>query len=92
SGIAGILQLVRAPLGVIALGIAGVLSTAAIVTRAGVTPLAFLPPVLGTVAGAVILVLLIRRLRRWREAALAPAAAKKPAVDPSTPPITKPSP
>lgn len=92
SAIAGILQLVRAPLGVIALGIAGVLSTAAIVTRAGVTPLAFLPPVLGTVAGAVILVLLIRRLRRWREAALAPAAAKKPAVDPSTPPITKPSP
>ncbi|MGN7967048.1 molybdopterin-dependent oxidoreductase [Microbacterium sp. 22179] len=92
SAIAGILQLVRAPLGVIALGIAGVLSTAAIVTRAGVTPLAFLPPVLGTVAGAVILVLLTRRLRRWREAALAPAAAKKPAVDPSTPPITKPSP
>lgn len=92
SAVGGILQLVRAPLGVIVIGIAGVLSTAAIVTRAGVTPLAFLPPVLGTVAGAIILVLLIRRLRRWREAALAPAAAKKPAVDPSTPPITKPSP
>ncbi|MFF7291173.1 molybdopterin-dependent oxidoreductase [Microbacterium sp. NPDC008134] len=92
SAIGGILQLVRAPLGVIVIVIAGALSTAAIVTRAGVTPLAFLPPVLGTVGGAIILVLLIRRLRRWREAALAPAAAKKPAADPSTPPITKPSP
>ena len=66
SAIAGILQLVRPPLGVIALVIAGVLSTAAIVTRAAVTPLAFLPPVLGTVAGSFILVLLIRRLRGWR--------------------------
>lgn len=93
SAIAGILQLVRAPLGVIALGIAGVLSTAAIVTRAGVTPLAFLPPVLGTIGGAVILALLVRRLRRWRESALsAPAPKAKPVTEPSTPPITKPSP
>ena len=66
SAIAGVLQLVRPPLGVIALIIAGVLSTAAIVTRAGVTPLAFLPPVLGTFAGAFVLVLLVRRLRAWR--------------------------
>lgn len=66
SAIAGILQLVRPPLGVIALVIAGVLSTAAIVTRAGVTPLAFLPPVLGTIVGSFILVLLLRRLRAWR--------------------------
>ncbi|KQV00110.1 oxidoreductase [Microbacterium sp. Root322] len=66
SAIAGILQLVRPPLGVIALVIAGVLSTAAIVTRAAVTPLAFLPPVLGTVAGSFVLVLLCRRLRGWR--------------------------
>lgn len=40
SAIAGILQLLRPPLGVIALVVAGALSTAAIVTRAGVTPLA----------------------------------------------------
>ncbi|MBP5803839.1 molybdopterin-dependent oxidoreductase [Microbacterium maritypicum] len=66
SAIAGILQLVRPPLGVIALVIAGVLSTAAIVTRAAVTPLAFLPPVLGTVVGSFVLVLLCRRLRGWR--------------------------
>jgi DMSO/TMAO reductase YedYZ molybdopterin-dependent catalytic subunit len=70
SAIAGILQLVRPPLGVIALVIAGVLSTAAIVTRAAVSPLAFLPPVLGTVAGSFILVLLIRRLRAWRASAV----------------------
>ncbi|PVE93956.1 molybdopterin-dependent oxidoreductase [Microbacterium sp. TPD7012] len=74
SAIAGILQLVKAPLGVIALVIAGVLSTAAIVTRAGVTPLAFLPPVIGTVVGSLILVLLVRRLRAWRAAAVQPHA------------------
>lgn len=74
SAIAGILQFVRAPLGVIALALAGVLSTAAIVTRAGVTPLGFLPPVAGAVAGSAVLVLLLRRLRTWRnEAAPDPA-------------------
>lgn len=71
SATAGILQLVRPPLGVIALVIAGVLSTAAIVTRAAVTPLAFLPPVLGTVAGSFVLVLLCRRLRGWRASVVA---------------------
>lgn len=68
SAIAGILQLVRPPLGIVALLIAGVLSTAAIVTRAGASPLAFLPPVLGTIAGSFLLLLLIRRLRAWRVA------------------------
>ena len=62
SAIAGILQLLRPPLGVIALVVAGALSTAAIVTRAGVTPLAFLPPVLGTIAGSILIVLLILSL------------------------------
>ncbi|WP_341977981.1 molybdopterin-dependent oxidoreductase [Microbacterium sp. LTA6] len=70
SAIAGVLQWVRPPLGVVALIIAGVLSTAAIVTRAGVTPLAFVPPLLGTIAGALILILLIGRLRTWRDTAL----------------------
>ncbi|HWS51024.1 MAG TPA: molybdopterin-dependent oxidoreductase [Microbacterium sp.] len=74
SAIAGILQLVRPPLGVIALVIAGALSTAAIVTRAGVTALAFLPPLLGTVAGSVVLVLLGRRLAGWRMSAASAVA------------------
>lgn len=69
SAIAGILQFVRAPLGVIALLIAGALSTAAVVTRADVTPLGFVPPVLGALAGSLIIVLLCRRLRGWRASA-----------------------
>lgn len=87
SAIAGILQLVRPPLGVIALVIAGVLSTAAIVTRAGVTPLAFLPPVLGTVVGSFLLILLVRRLQAWRASFIArDEDVVDPAVDaPSAP-------
>ena len=83
SALAGLLQYVRPPLGVAALAIAGVLSIAAIVTRAGATPLAFLPPLVGTVAGAIVLVLLCTRLHAWSDAAAggaretdaAPAAA-----------------
>ena len=68
SAIAGILQFVRPPLGVLALVIAGALSTAAIITRAGVTALAFVPPVIGTIVASVVLVMLIRRLHAWRAA------------------------
>ena len=91
SAIAGILQFVRPPLGVIALVVAGVLSTAAIVTRAAVSPLAFLPPVLGTVAGSIILVLLSRRLRGWRDARTAVGKpAEPPGRKPAAPPGRKP--
>ncbi|MFJ4223828.1 molybdopterin-dependent oxidoreductase [Microbacterium sp. NPDC089695] len=72
SMVGGILEYVRPPLGVIVIGIAGALSTAAVVTRAGASPLGFLPPLLGAAAGAVILVMLSRRLRAWKAAA-APA-------------------
>ena len=73
---AGILQLVQPPFGMIALGIAGAASVAATTTRAGVTPLAFLPSVIGAVAGIVALVFLSRRLRAWQRAASSvPAAA-----------------
>ncbi|MFC7430588.1 MULTISPECIES: molybdopterin-dependent oxidoreductase [unclassified Agrococcus] len=68
SALAGILQLVRPPLGVAILLLAGALATAATVTRTGVSALAFLPPVLGTVAAVVLLVLLRRRLVGWRDA------------------------
>ncbi|CAN7189057.1 molybdopterin-dependent oxidoreductase [Microbacterium maritypicum] len=77
SAIAGILQFVRPPLGVIALVIAGALSTAAIVTRAAVAPLAFLPPVLGTVVGSLVLVLLCRRLRGWRDSVVGVESERK---------------
>lgn len=75
SAIAGVLQFLKPPLGVIALGLAGALSLAAIVTRAGATPLAFLPPVVGAVVGSVLLVLLCRRLRRWERAVRTPETA-----------------
>lgn len=72
STVAGALQFLRPPLGVIALGIAGALSVAAIVTRTGVAPLAFLPPVIGAAAGSLVLVLLCRRLRAWQRSTVAP--------------------
>lgn len=67
SAIAGILEYVRPPVGVIALFVAGILSGAAIVTRADATPLAFLPPTLGTLGSAAVLFLLGRWLRGWRD-------------------------
>ncbi|NYF18334.1 DMSO/TMAO reductase YedYZ molybdopterin-dependent catalytic subunit [Microbacterium sp. AK009] len=63
---AGVLQYVRPPLGVAALALAGILSGAATLTRAGATPLSVLPPLVGTVAGVLALILLVNRLRRWR--------------------------
>ncbi|GAA1825129.1 molybdopterin-dependent oxidoreductase [Agromyces salentinus] len=68
SCISGILQFVRPPLGAVALGLAGALSLAAIVTRTGATAFAWLPPLVGTAAGIVVLHLLIRRLRAWHAA------------------------
>ncbi|QIG40958.1 molybdopterin-dependent oxidoreductase [Microbacterium sp. 4R-513] len=65
SAIAGALQFLRPPLGVVALALAGALSIAATVTRAGATPLAFLPPVVGATVGSILLVVLCRRLRAW---------------------------
>ncbi|HET8780588.1 MAG TPA: molybdopterin-dependent oxidoreductase [Agromyces sp.] len=81
----GVLQLLRPPLGVVTLGIAGALSVAAIVTRAGATPLAFVSPVVGTVVGGVVLVVLLRRLRAWRDGALASVGGPSVPVDHTTP-------
>ncbi len=80
ASISGILEFVRPPLGVVALGVAGALSVAAIVTRAGATPFAWVPPVVGTVVGGVVLTLLARRLRAWR-ADLARPDAERAGVD-----------
>jgi DMSO/TMAO reductase YedYZ molybdopterin-dependent catalytic subunit len=63
SAIAGVLELRRPPWGTVLLGIAGVLSLAATVTRAGATALAWLPPVVGAVVGILVLRLLVGRLR-----------------------------
>ncbi|WP_426324056.1 molybdopterin-dependent oxidoreductase [Microbacterium sp. E-13] len=82
SSIAGVLQFLRPPLGVVALGVAGALSVAAIVTRAGVTPLAFLPPVIGAFAGSIVLIILCRRLRDWQRSTSRPQAAMGASGDP----------
>ena len=76
SAIAGVLQFLRPPLGVVALIVAGGLSVAAIVTRAAATPLASLPPIVGTVAGCLILWFLAARLRRWAAPGQALAAGE----------------
>lgn len=79
SAIAGIAQYIKPPLGVVALVIAGAISIAAIVTRAGATPLASLPPIAGTIAGSVLLTYLVSRLRRWSTAPT--TAAEEAGVD-----------
>ncbi|KQZ83184.1 oxidoreductase [Microbacterium sp. Root166] len=73
AAITGIAQFIRPPLGVVLLVVAGGLSVAAIVTRAGATPLASLPPIAGTLGGCVLLTYLVARLRRW--ASVSPDAA-----------------
>jgi DMSO/TMAO reductase YedYZ molybdopterin-dependent catalytic subunit len=92
AAIGGILQYVRPPIGLIVIALAGIAVTVTTVTRAGATPLAALPGVVGTIAGALALVVLSRRLRAWHRAATtaAPAAAAVgpgPAA-PSAPAVT----
>jgi DMSO/TMAO reductase YedYZ molybdopterin-dependent catalytic subunit len=70
SAVAGLLQYLRRPLGVVALVIAGGVSVAAIVTRAGASPFAAIPPIAGTIAGCLILWFLATRLRRWSTASI----------------------
>lgn len=85
AAIAGILQFFVRPFGVIVIALAGVISTAAIITRTGASPLAFVPPVIGTLVGVLVLVFLITRLRRWAGAADA-ADAGAPAATPADTP------
>lgn len=80
AAVTGVLQFVRPPLGAIALGLAGALSLAAIVTRTGATAFAWLPPVVGTAAGIVVLHLLVFRLRAWRDDLAAEAARHESAT------------
>lgn len=75
AAIAGVLQYLKPPLGVIALLVAGGLSLAAILTRAAATGFSWLPPLAGTIAGCIVLTMLITRLRRWATDAATAAAA-----------------
>jgi DMSO/TMAO reductase YedYZ molybdopterin-dependent catalytic subunit len=76
AAIAGVLQLIRPPLGIVILGIAALLSGLAIITRTGATSLASVPTIVGAIAGSAVLAFSVTALRRWRDASLAaPAAA-----------------
>ncbi|AZZ50226.1 oxidoreductase [Rathayibacter rathayi] len=68
AAIAGVLQLIRPPLGQVLLIIAGGLSIAAIVTRAGAAPLSAVPTLVGLVVAILVMHLLFTRLRGWRAA------------------------
>jgi len=71
AAVAGILEYRFRGIGAILLAIGGALATAAIVTRAGSGALAWLPPVVGALVGVAVLLMLIARLRRWVNAAVA---------------------
>ncbi|AND17849.1 molybdopterin-dependent oxidoreductase [Rathayibacter tritici] len=73
AAIAGVLQLIRPPLGQVLLVIAGGLSIAAIVTRAGAAPLAAVPTLVGLVVAVLVMHLLFTRLRGWRAARVSEA-------------------
>ncbi|MDQ1131047.1 molybdopterin-dependent oxidoreductase [Microbacterium sp. SORGH_AS_0888] len=68
AAVAGLLQAWRTPWGAVLLATGGTAGTAAVATRAGASLLALVPPVVGTVAGVAVLVLLVARLRRWTDA------------------------
>jgi DMSO/TMAO reductase YedYZ molybdopterin-dependent catalytic subunit len=91
SVMTGIAQFIKPPLGVIALAAAGALSAAAIVTRAGATPLASLAPVAGTIAGCILLTFLVSRLRRRATATAVtdpvPPSIREVAVEPERPTV-----
>lgn len=75
AAIAGVLELWRRFAGAALFVVAGVLATAAILTRAGASILSAVPPVVGTAAGVVLIVAIVDRLRRWRDAAAPVVAA-----------------
>ena len=88
AAIAGVLQLIRPPLGLVLLGIAAVLSGLAIVTRTGATSLASVPTIIGAIAGAAVLSFSATALRRWRDSSLAAAAATTTATTAASPDIS----
>jgi len=68
AAIGGVLQIIRPPLGVLVVAIAGGLSMAAIATRAGAGLFDTVPTLVGTVVASVVIHVSIARLRVWRDA------------------------
>ncbi|RWZ53220.1 oxidoreductase [Labedella phragmitis] len=81
AAVGGVLQYIKPPIGLVIIAMAGIAATIATVTRAGATPLAVLPGVLGTLGGGAILFILARGLRAWHRDAAAATATDSPAAD-----------
>lgn len=64
----GMLEFRKAPWGVVALAVVGVVALLAAVSRAEASALSSVPTLLGTAVGAIVLRLVTERLRRWRDA------------------------
>jgi len=74
AAIGGVLQYLRRPLGVVVFALAGALAVAATVTRTGASAVAWVPTTVGAIAGAIALLLLTARLRRWKDGTAAGVA------------------
>ncbi|MBZ4488566.1 molybdopterin-dependent oxidoreductase [Microbacterium sp. cx-55] len=80
AAIAGTLEYLKPPLGVVLFGAVTIATAAALVTRAAAGPLNALPALTGGIAAVVLLRFLVRALRRWRDARVARTAATTPAT------------
>ncbi|MCT9819869.1 molybdopterin-dependent oxidoreductase [Microbacterium sp. W1N] len=85
AAVAGILQYRLRPLGVVVVVIAGVLATLATVTRSGASGLAWVPTTVGTLVGALVLLLLTARLRAWAGSAVSGEADGHAVAAPAVP-------
>ena len=68
AAVAGVLEYLRRWVGVALFAAAGVFAVVTVMTRAGAGPLAFVPTAVGTIVGAALLHLMVRRLHTWRDA------------------------
>ena len=66
---AGVLQLRRPPAGAVIIGLFGAAGLAAVLTRAQMSVLSLVPPLLAAVVGILILRALMSRIGAWRDAA-----------------------
>jgi hypothetical protein len=76
AAVIGIVETVRPLWGVVPFALAAALATAAVVTRADARALAGVASIAGAAVGIWMLMLLTRRLRRWKLAAASPAGAR----------------
>ncbi|WP_309068549.1 molybdopterin-dependent oxidoreductase [Microbacterium sp.] len=67
ASLAGLLEARWRYSGAVVLAIGAALATAAILTRSGASGLAWLPPLAGAIAGIAVLLILIKRYRRWAQ-------------------------